>query len=349
MKVKMEREADNLPPCLDACATLAELFHDVISNLPAHDARTGTLSDDFFPPLTQEVSWCTFANVLHTHYLQALRQSPSKPQRAMVTDELSFIHRHRFNSKGTITVADCDEFWSWFGPVLHPIRHSKQLSTLYTRGFIYGLVSKSGAERLLLSMAPNTFLVRFSEQRAGRLAIASSIVDAEGRKSVKHYMLDHNNAHGKDSTRPHPYLVEVIRDNPTLHFVLQRDGMKSVCVSRNAMLGNYTAVSRTHADTMALPNGYEDEDNLSKLTSNININNTPTSPPGPEVATPGRTPPEESFASSPPAPGSTPSGDGGDKELRLRQAVAEFISTLPDDMKTAEQFKHLQHILNHTP
>jgi hypothetical protein len=109
-------------------------------------------------------------------------------------NDITYIHEKKFNNRTTVTQQQFEEFWGWFGKALHQIRHQKQYSVLWLNGFvtmlaltrhlvlyllttllcsyIYGFISKPDAERLLQYEAAGTFLIRFSEQKPGKVALA---------------------------------------------------------------------------------------------------------------------------------------------------------------------------------
>jgi hypothetical protein len=55
---------------------------------------------------------------------------------------------------------------------------------------IFGFITKEDAEKLLLDYPSKSFIVRFSERRAGKLAVAFSRASAATRKEIKHYLID---------------------------------------------------------------------------------------------------------------------------------------------------------------
>eukprot|EP01094_Clydonella_sp_ATCC50884_P028756 TRINITY_DN873_c0_g1_i2.p1 TRINITY_DN873_c0_g1~~TRINITY_DN873_c0_g1_i2.p1 ORF type:complete len:226 (-),score=68.28 TRINITY_DN873_c0_g1_i2:481-1158(-) len=140
-----------------------------------------------------EATWEHFANVLQVHYLRASRQNPETPKRPLSKNDLHYIHETRFRKSPVISEKDFDEFWQWFGKVLHRIRHSKPFHELWLDGFIYGFISKRRSEEILRRETPGTLLIRFSEQKAGKLAVASvKCATSMPREftSIKHVLIE---------------------------------------------------------------------------------------------------------------------------------------------------------------
>jgi len=172
------------------------------------------LKHDLFPGSMHETTWFRFANILQIHYLRATRQDPAKPTRSLSKFDLEYLHREKFNSKPTITQDDFEKFWDWFGKVMHKIRHQKPFIYLWLQGLIYGFLSKPEAERLLFRQPVGTFVARFSERRAGQIAIAFSKKDKNtGRVDIKHYLVD------SSSTKTSPSLPDFFRDHENLLFL----------------------------------------------------------------------------------------------------------------------------------
>lgn len=97
------------------------------------------------------------------------------------------------------------EFWKWFGKVLHILRHQKPVPELWSQvrqkktrfsfwfskaafiqGLIFGFISKEAAQDLLRGRPVGTFLIRFSEQSAGQFAVACV---AKVRKAKENFVL----------------------------------------------------------------------------------------------------------------------------------------------------------------
>jgi len=138
-----------------------------------------------------EVPWCRFANYLQNHYLRATRQDLASPARPLSRYDLDYIQMNQFNGATTVTSQTFAKFWDWFGKVMHSIRHQKPFLFLWLNGLVYGFISKTDAERLLQGQPAGTFVARFSERRAGQVAIAFSKEDPITKRiSIKHYLFD---------------------------------------------------------------------------------------------------------------------------------------------------------------
>lgn len=138
----------------------------------------------------QSLPWPRVANELQRLYLEGTRQNPAAPLRALAAADLAYVHQFKFGCAPTVTGEAFEEFWSWFGPALMGLRHSRLLLHLWCQGYVTGFVSKKAAETLLSNCTPGAFLLRFSERAAGTFAVAYVKVGrATGQPCVKHYLL----------------------------------------------------------------------------------------------------------------------------------------------------------------
>lgn len=79
---------------------------------------------------------------------------------------------------------------------------------------MYGFISKPEAERLLVNQPIGTFVARFSERRAGQIAIAFSKKDnVTQRMEIKHYLFD-----AKTTTKSLP---DFVREHEKLIYLPQ--------------------------------------------------------------------------------------------------------------------------------
>lgn len=166
----------------------------VMTNENQWETSAGALLKKEIFEKRSEAPWEQFANTLQLHYLRASRQEPSNPKRALSKSDLDYIHHTRFKRAPIISEKEFDEFWGWFGKVLHRIRHDKQFKELWLNGFIYGFISKPRSEEILRRESPGTLLIRFSEQKAGRVALASVKLQPNMPShctTIKHVMIDH--------------------------------------------------------------------------------------------------------------------------------------------------------------
>eukprot|EP01095_Lingulamoeba_sp_RSL-Kostka_P005020 TRINITY_DN1634_c0_g2_i1.p1 TRINITY_DN1634_c0_g2~~TRINITY_DN1634_c0_g2_i1.p1 ORF type:complete len:728 (+),score=240.98 TRINITY_DN1634_c0_g2_i1:560-2743(+) len=156
---------------------------------------------------TVETSWFNFANTLQFHYLRSTRQDPAEPDRPLSRYDFEYIHKYKFNNNATISQSSFESFWTWFGKVLHKIRHQKPFGSLWLKGLIYGFITKDEAQKILRKENNGTFLIRFSERRPGKIAIAYNKVNKNtNRKEVTHYLVHPQDA--KDSTPLPDFLKE---------------------------------------------------------------------------------------------------------------------------------------------
>lgn len=84
-----------------------------------------------------------------------------------------------------MTRAQFDQLWAWLAPVLLSLRFRRHYATLWTRGFIHGLIARHDADRRLQQsgLRVGTFLLRFSESLPGAVTI-SYVADASELESA---------------------------------------------------------------------------------------------------------------------------------------------------------------------
>lgn len=116
------------------------------------------------------------------------------------------------DSSATVTTAQFEALWEWFGTTISRIRHDKVVLELWTQGFIMGFLTKEESDALLIREAPGTFLLRFSSQAAGALAIAYTSVDGQ---QVLHYLIRKNDVNVAQS------LAKFLLDKPFFSTLLQ--------------------------------------------------------------------------------------------------------------------------------
>jgi hypothetical protein len=151
--------------------------------------------------------WFRFVNWLQRRYLQATKQNLHSPARPLTQEDFRYISRLKFggDSPSSITAAQFDRFWEWFGPSLHKLRYSRHLGTLWTQGLVAGFLTREEADHCLRNEQPGTFLIRFSERAPGKFAVAfqGSTMDGQNLQlRVKHYLLKNDDTMGAKKTLP---------------------------------------------------------------------------------------------------------------------------------------------------
>lgn len=164
-----------------------------------------------------QAHWFQFANTLQRRYLIATKQDRLNPIRPLSAFDLAWLYHAKFarnqvpHPDSRITLKQFDDFWAWFGPMLHRIRYQRHLCALWTRGDICGFVSRADATQALETANPGTFIIRFSEQCAGAFAIAYVPIagldffaqdsNAENSNSrVRHYLMQPDDVTGAKKT-----------------------------------------------------------------------------------------------------------------------------------------------------
>lgn len=168
------------------------------------DSAGKLLETEAFSPGTPKIPWTRVANLLQVHYLMCTRQPLSKIARPLTRADLHYIWKTQFHNSDTgnavrsilyffpwpltsfpVDHKSFDSFWSWFGVVLHKIRHQKPVPQMWEKGLLFGFISKEAAQLILKGHKAGTFLVRFSERSAGQFAVAY----VDKKFEVKHYLI----------------------------------------------------------------------------------------------------------------------------------------------------------------
>jgi len=164
-------------------------------------------------------TWCRFANAFQKRYLLATKQDRQRQKRPLSLQDLLYIYSIKFspippNELTAITIASFDNFWNWFGPVLYRIRYQRHLLVLWLNGLICGFVSKQESEKILRGASRGAFMIRFSEQRPGELAIAYiPLEDGGDLRNTPHQKMLNASASSSSSgsvggSRVHHYLLQ---------------------------------------------------------------------------------------------------------------------------------------------
>ena len=71
--------------------------------------------------------------MLQLHYLIATRQALNKIERPLTKTDLGYIWQLRFERAKDVSRDAVQEFWKWFGKVLHILRHQKPVPELWAK------------------------------------------------------------------------------------------------------------------------------------------------------------------------------------------------------------------------
>jgi len=150
-----------------------------------------------------EVTRAQFCNVLQRHYLEATKQSITNPSRPLSIQEFAFMFSKKLSKQfndinATISQKEFDNFWDWFGPVIHKIRFCKFLLPMWTQGLVWGIIDKHEAEKELDNCGAGTFIIRFSERTSGSLALAYK----QSNSQCRHYLLKDSDINGQGKSLP---------------------------------------------------------------------------------------------------------------------------------------------------
>ena len=157
------------------------------------------------------VPWLRFANHLQLHYLTSTRQNLSKIVRPLTKADLAYIWQLKFKQAKQVSPALFNDFWGWFGKLVHVLRHQKPVPELWEKGLIFGFISKDAAGDILAGRDVGTFLIRFSEQSAGQFAVACVAKGKEaGSKVIKHMLVPQSTKKLSDWVRNKDSLKTVV-------------------------------------------------------------------------------------------------------------------------------------------
>ncbi|PRP87817.1 hypothetical protein PROFUN_04291 [Planoprotostelium fungivorum] len=174
-----------------------------------HEAEGILLKKTAFGNLN-EITWFRFSNWLQRRYLGATKQNSQFPVRPLSTYDFQYIHALKFDNKPIITQKHFDNFWHWFGPLIHKIRYQRHVLALWTRGYICGFLTREEVESVLKNEQIGTFLIRVSE-RSDQFAVSY-----QSAESVKHYLVKNDDTHGAKRTLP-----DFLRDYKDFQCILQ--------------------------------------------------------------------------------------------------------------------------------
>ncbi len=178
-----------------------------------HEAYGSILAQKLFVG-NADVSTVAICNELQKAYLVGTRQHKTDPPRPLSPFDFQFIlAQHFVNPK--IAAMSREQFaslWEWFGTIISRVRHDKAIWGLWTQGFIMGFLSKEESEALLIKEPPGTFLLRFSSQAPGSLAIAYT---SPKGGDVSHYLIRKNDV---NVSQP---LARFLLDRPFFSILLQ--------------------------------------------------------------------------------------------------------------------------------
>lgn len=159
------------------------------------------------------IPWAQCANVLALRYLAATKQRSRDPPRPLSYGDLKWLRqRGGLVQIEQLSAQHVATLWDWFGAALFRLRFQRGLLPLWLRGLVAGWLTRAEAEALLSTRSPGTFLVRFSEQAAGLLAIAYRADSGDCR----HYLLHTQDLAARRS------LADFLAAAHALRYVLQR-------------------------------------------------------------------------------------------------------------------------------
>eukprot|EP01119_Soliformovum_irregulare_P020765 TRINITY_DN6781_c0_g1_i2.p1 TRINITY_DN6781_c0_g1~~TRINITY_DN6781_c0_g1_i2.p1 ORF type:complete len:242 (-),score=84.49 TRINITY_DN6781_c0_g1_i2:24-749(-) len=176
----------------------------VITNEVQYEEALQILIRPSFPK--QGLAWVEFANLLQKHFVISTRQELQAPKRCLSLEELDYLHSVFFSRKPGILVSEFDNFWKWFSPALHKLRHQRPLAQLYQAGLIYGFASREGVNKLLETENWGACVLRFSEKNPGSFAVGY-VTSTEER--IRHYLVKEEDISGKKTLGETPTLLEM--------------------------------------------------------------------------------------------------------------------------------------------
>jgi len=178
-----------------------------------------------------EISWENFCNTLQVHYIRETGQDRENPERPLTKSEFDWLRKTLFGakrkgsivepmkdiSKHTVTISEFEKFWEWFGVVLYHVRNKqKNYLAMWLKGLIVGFLGREEAESILEGgTEKGTFLLRWSERKAGKLVIVFKDVDNQ----IKHYLIKDEDV----DSNARANLADFLRRCSNLTYIVERD------------------------------------------------------------------------------------------------------------------------------
>jgi len=212
-------------------------------------ARKLVLEDAFAGNHQAQIPFAQFANVFHSHFLTATRQSASDPARPLQHYEFKYLHKKFFNNDQQITRAQASTMWAWIGPVLQSIRFKRHISSLWTKGYIFGFFTKEACNKALARQPVGTFMIRFSESKPGLFGVA--YVSTDAKDPVKHYLVKAEDIGSNKSLPDFIHEKQQFKD-----LVVMKPGSNSMYSCPKDELLNEMYSKRTKSGGSGPPTGY---------------------------------------------------------------------------------------------
>jgi len=193
-----------------------------------------------------EISWENFCNTLQVHYIRETGQDRENPERPLTKSEFDWLRKTLFGNKKkvngtnttnaagestvqlkqTLTISDFEKFWEWFGVVLYHVRNKqKNYLAMWLKGLIVGFLGREEAENILESgTEKGTFLLRWSERKAGKLVI----VFKDNDNDIKHYLIKDEDV----DSNARANLADFLRRCSNLTHIVERDSVAGKIVLR---------------------------------------------------------------------------------------------------------------------
>eukprot|EP01088_Endostelium_zonatum_P004472 TRINITY_DN1573_c0_g1_i1.p1 TRINITY_DN1573_c0_g1~~TRINITY_DN1573_c0_g1_i1.p1 ORF type:complete len:919 (-),score=241.28 TRINITY_DN1573_c0_g1_i1:136-2892(-) len=197
---------------------------------------------------SQEVTWERFCNALQMHYIRETQQTEEDPERCLLKSEFDWLRKTLFGKRHAnvkpgmqvgVSIAEFEKFWEWFGVVLYHVRNKqKNYLNMWLKGIIIGFLGREEAEWILKGegIEGGTFLLRWSERKAGKLVIVFKDSEDDG---IKHYLIKDEDVDINARTN----LADFLKKCDNLHTVCMvekvgkwEDGGKVVLRDKDEML-----------------------------------------------------------------------------------------------------------------
>jgi len=181
-----------------------------------------------------DISWENFCNTLQVHYIRETGQDRETPERPLTKSEFDWLRKTLFTVKkkgmgvgdpmkdskfNAVTISEFEKFWEWFGVVLYHVRNKqKNYLAMWLKGLIVGFLGREEAESILESATEKgTFLLRWSERKAGKLVIVFKDVDNQ----IKHYLIKDEDV----DSNARANLADFLRRCSNLTYIVERDSV----------------------------------------------------------------------------------------------------------------------------
>jgi len=241
-------------PQIKLRSELSRPFIVITNDCQWHEAEAASLQNTLFSRVSA-VPWLLFVNTVHSHFIAATRQDPEDSVRPIYPIEWAYFRQTFFENGATVSAAQFQTFWDWFGKCVQKLRYQPQLLPLFRQGCLSFLPKRSSLMTTrMLQQPPGTFCLRFSESVPGKVAVAYRASSKPSTDSIRHYM-----PQSDDPTAAKPALADFIRDQPSLTHIIRSEPNPHEFLFQTFPKDQILAPFYTKRSTGANVNGYDSQ------------------------------------------------------------------------------------------